>query len=344
MPLQHRFVTVDGVRLHVAEVGEGPMVLFLHGFPELWYSWRHQLPALAAAGYRAVAIDQRGFGRSSKFWDPDAYRIHRVVADVVGLVAALGERQAVVIGHDWGAPVAWTAAWLHPEVFRGVMGVSVPFSGRGLIALPGSPFGERRPDDMHRAIAGPGMDFYQTYFGTLGPIIEEIEADVRGWVRDLVYGVSAEAMGASGQALPKDDPLPVMRAGGLCIPHGHRMRERFATPAKLPDWFTEQDLDVFAREFEGSGFAGPLSYYRNMDNSWQDLESVKDKPMVVPAMFLGSDYDVATWWGAESIERATERMPNYLGTRMLKDCGHWIQQEEPEQTNRAILEFLNALR
>ena len=114
-------IDVDGVRLHVVEEGEGPLVLLVHGFPELWYSWRYQLPALAAAGYRAVAYDQRGYGRSSKFWDPDAYRISRLVADAVGLVAALGERQAVIVGHDWGAPVAWSAAWQHPKIFRGVM-------------------------------------------------------------------------------------------------------------------------------------------------------------------------------------------------------------------------------
>ena len=123
---RQRLIHVDGVRLHVVEEGEGPLVLLVHGFPELWYSWRFQLPALAAAGYRAVAYDQRGYGRSSKFWDTDAYRISRLVRDAVGLVSALGERQAVIVGHDWGAPVAWTAAWQHPEIFRGVMGMSVP--------------------------------------------------------------------------------------------------------------------------------------------------------------------------------------------------------------------------
>lgn len=343
MQFEHRFLNVNGTRVHAVEAGEGPLVLFLHGFPELWYSWRHQIPAVAAAGYRAVAIDQRGFGRSSKFWSPDAYRIHRLVEDVVGTVHALGGERAVVIGHDWGAAVAWTAAWLYPRVFRGVMGMSVPFSGRGLIALPGSPFGERRPVDLHREIAGPGMDFYQTYFGTLGAVIEEIEADLRGWIRDLVWGVSGEVMTAMGQPLPVDDPIPLIRASGLCIPHGAKMRDRFPAPAKQPDWFTEADLDYFVREFEGSGFSGPLSYYRNLDQDWQDLANIADRPLEVPAMFLGSDFDIATWWGAEAVARAAERIPNYLGSRMLQGMGHWIQQEQPDQTNAVILDFLTAL-
>ena len=155
-----RLVNVNGVRLHVVEQGEGPLVVLVHGFPELWYSWRFQLPAVASAGFRAVAFDQRGYGRSSKFWNTHAYTIHRLVDDVVGLVQALGERRAILIGHEWGAPVVWTAAWLHPEMFRGVLGMCVPFSGRGVIALPGNPFGERPPHEMHRIMSGPDQDFY----------------------------------------------------------------------------------------------------------------------------------------------------------------------------------------
>jgi pimeloyl-ACP methyl ester carboxylesterase len=146
---------VNGARIHIAEQGDGPLVVLVHGFPELWYSWRHQLPALAAAGYRAVAIDQRGYGRSSKFWQPEAYRIDKLTSDLVGVVAALGESQAVIVGHDWGAPVVWSAAWMYPEVFRGVLGMSVPFAGRAMIGVPGNPFGERAPDEYQRDSPAP---------------------------------------------------------------------------------------------------------------------------------------------------------------------------------------------
>lgn len=340
---QHHMLSVNGARIHAVEEGAGPLVLLLHGFPELWYSWRHQLPALAAAGYRAVAIDQRGYGRSSKFWNVQAYRIGRLVADVVRVVSALGESRAVVVGHDWGAPVAWTAAWLHPEVFRGVLGMSVPFSGRGLIALPGSPFGEVRPIDHHAALAGPGNDFYQTYFGALGPIIDEIEADLRGWIRDVVYTVSGEALAAAGFDANAADPITLIRASALCIPHGTEMRARFASPPTMPAWFTVADLDFFTAEFERTGLAGPLCYYHNLDANWHDLAPQADRPLEVPAFFLGSQYDVATWWGAEAIARAPERIPNYLGSRLFEGCGHWIQQERAEDTNQVLLEFLRAI-
>ncbi len=336
----HKLVDVNGTRIHVVEEGEGPLVIMVHGFPELWYSYRHQLTALADAGYRAVAIDKRGYGQSSKYWDPDEYRIHKVAGDLTGLVTALGEKTAVLVGHDWGAPVVWTAAWLHPEVFTGVVGLSVPFSGRGIIALPGNPFGEREPDDIHRFLSGPDQDFYQVYFGTLGPIIDEIESDLRGWLRDLYWGVGGDAAAAAGFTLEGQDRVELVRNSGLCIPHGARMRDRFPSPEKMPAWMTEADLDVYVDAFEHGGFGGPLSYYRNIQNDWQDLAPMQDKPMVVPAAFLGGEYDPATWWGLEAIERAPEVIPNWLGSKILDGCGHWLQVERTEETNAFILDFL----
>ncbi|MGQ0697719.1 MAG: alpha/beta fold hydrolase [Panacagrimonas sp.] len=342
-PRKHQLLDINGVRIHAVEEGSGPLVLMIHGFPESWYSWRHQLTALAQAGYRAVAIDQRGYGRSSKFWKTDAFRIHRLVEDVVGVVKALGETKAVVIGHDWGAPVVWTAAWLHPKIFRGVIGMSVPFSGRGLVALPGSPFGERKPDELHMELAGPGQTFYQDYFGAMDGIIREIESDLRGWIRDVVWSISGDALSVVLPDFASMDQVALIRGGAVCIPDGARMRDRFAAPPSMPAWFTETDLDYFAGEFERSGLGGPLSYYHNITNSWQDLERQADKPLTAPAMFIGGEYDVTTGWGQEAIARAGERMPNYLGTKIFKGSGHWIQQEQPAQTNAAILEFLKAL-
>lgn len=340
---KHQLLSVNSVRLHAVEEGEGPLVLLLHGFPELWYSWRRQMEALAQAGYRAVAIDQRGYGRSSKLWDPRAYHIQRLVEDAVGIVHALGERRAVVVGHDWGAPVAWTAAWLHPEVFRGVLGMSVPFSGRGLIALPGNPFGERSPHEVHLAMSGPDADFYQVYFSTLGPILDEIESDLRGWVRDIVWSVSGDALRSAGVDFSVGDPVAHIRQGAVCIPHGQRMRDRFLTPPVMPEWFTPEDLDVFVDSLERGGFAGPLSYYRNLEDDWTWLEAQAERPVEVPAMFLGGTLDVATAWGKEAIERAREKIPNWMGSRILDGCGHWMAWERTEATNAVLLEFLRAL-
>ena len=172
--MRQRAAHVLGPCAHLVEVleaGEGPLVLLVHGFPESWYSWRHQIPVIAAAGFRTVAIDVRGYGRSSKPIAVEDYRMVRLVADNVGLVAALGAETATIIGHDWGALVSWTAAWLRPDVFRGVIGMSVPFSGRGLVALPGSPFGERHPGELHAELAGPGQTFYQDYFGAMDAVM-----------------------------------------------------------------------------------------------------------------------------------------------------------------------------
>ena len=340
-PIEH-WLKVNGARLYAVEQGTGPMVLLVHGFPEIAYSWRHQLPALAAAGYRAVAIDQRGYGRSSKFWQPEAYRIDHLVADLVGVVHALGERQAVVVGHDWGAPVAWSAAWLHPEVFRGVVGMSVPFAGAGLIGVPGNPFGERPVEEYQRELAGPGQDFYHTYWSTLGPIIDEIEADLPGWIADLMYSVSGEGLASVGFSLEGADPVSLIRQSAVCIPHGSRMRERFL-PAQPVPWLSAEDLATYVAAFQGSGFHGPLSYYRNLPADQQLLTPRAGQKLAVPAYFIGGEFDVATWWGAEARARAFEVISDYRGETVLPGCGHWIQQERPAETNRLLVEFLAGL-
>ena len=341
---QSRHIQAGGTRLHIVEEGKGPLVILVHGFPELWYSWRFQIPAIAKMGYRVVALDQRGYGSSSKYWNPDAYRLRPLVADLVALVKALGEEQAILIGHDWGAPVVWTAAWQHPEIFRGVLGMSVPFSGRGQIALPGNPFGDMPPHEIHEKISGPGADFYQIYFGALEGIIDEIEVDLRSWVRDLMWTVSGDAASAAGINLKDTDPVQWTRDGALCLPHGQKMRERFAAPDVMPAWLTDDDLDVFVDALRGGGFAGPLSFYRNLENNWHDLAHMVGKPLTVPAVFLGAEYDVATWWGAESIARAPEVMTNWMGAHVIDGAGHWLQQEKPDDTNRVIGQFLAALK
>lgn len=342
--LQMQTVQLDGVRLEYAEMGEGPLVILVHGFPELWYSWRHQIPAIAADGYRVVAINQRGYGQSSKFWHVNKYSLAELVADLVKLVAALGETKAILIGHDWGAPVVWTAAWRFPKIFTGVLGMSVPFSGRGQIALPGNPFGEHSPDAIHRIIAGPDLDFYQVYFSQLTGIIDEIEADVRSWLRDLTWTVSGEALAGIGFSLEGADPVEMIRGGALCMERGAKLKDRFLTPEKMPDWFTDDDLDIFVTALQGGGFSGPLSFYHNLQRNWEDLAPMEGRLLESPAMFIGGEYDVATWWGAEAIERAGEYIPNWLGSHVLAGAGHWIQQEKPEETNALVLNFLRQLR
>lgn len=325
---ESRTVQANGQRIHLEIAGSaGPLVLLCHGCPESWRSWRHQLPALAAAGYRAVAMDMRGYGRSSKPVEVAAYRITEVVADCVGVVGALDESMAVIVGHDWGAPVAWTAAWIHPEVFRAVAGLSVPFGGRGLFALPGDPFGAVRPSVTHRKLCGPDLLFYQEYFSLPGGVTERhAETDLRSWLTSLLYGGSA------------DSPLP----HDMCVPRS-TIGGQLPLPDKLPPWLSEEDLEFYVAELEHSGLTGGLNYYRNLDLDWELLAGYQDRPVTVPSLFIGGDRDIVTNWAQEAIRRAGEKLTDLRGTVIIPNCGHWIQQEQPSATNTALLEFLDGL-
>ena len=315
----HRIEHVNGIRIHCVEAGEGPMVLMVHGFPESWYSYRHQLDALAAAGYRAVAVDVRGYGRSSAPEPIEAYRMLSHVGDNVALVEALGERTATIVGHDWGAPIAWNSALLRPDVFTSVVGLSVPYSAPGA----------RRPTDVFREMAAPGEEFYIGYFQRPGRAEVELEADVRRWLLGFYFSASGDA------------PPPRHTAGNLAsVPHGALMSERFSYPVDMPSWLSDADLDVYAAEFERTGFTGGLNRYRNVDRDWEDLSVLRGRPIEVPAMFIGGDRDGPTLWGAASIERFAETLPRLYRSTVLVGCGHWTQQERAEEVNAALIEFL----
>src|SRR5574338_866403 len=228
--ITHRMVPTNGINLHIAEAGEGPLVLLLHGWPESWSSWRHQLPAVAAAGFHAVAPDVRGYGLSDKPQPVEAYSMKQMVADYTGLFDSLGEEQAVVVGHDWGAPMAWTSAVLHPERYRAVVGMSVPYTGRPP-APPTQLFEQMFKDTF----------FYILYFQQEGVAEKELEADPRRSLRLILYMASGDAPPVAGFAgKPKDSGL----------------LDGIPDPAKLPDWLTEADIDYFAGEFERAGFRG----------------------------------------------------------------------------------------
>jgi len=316
---RHFTAASNGIRIHCAEEGEGPLVLLVHGFPESWYSWRHQLPALAAAGYRAVAIDVRGYGRSSRPPAVDAYRMTKLVGDVVGLVGALGAERAALVGHDWGAPIVWSSALLRPDLFWAVAGLSVPYHTRG----------EQAPLSVMRRMGGDD-EFYVEYFQEPGRAEAEIEEDVRRWLCGFYWSASGDA--------PPGVPSMAM------VPRGAKMRDRFTYPATPPHWLTEADLDVYTAEFEHTGFAGGLNRYRNVDRDWEDFAAFQGAPIQVPALFVGGDRDGPTVWGKPAIDRFHETLPRLRRSVILTGCGHWIQQERPEETNRALVEFLNAVR
>ncbi|OON74372.1 alpha/beta fold hydrolase [Streptomyces tsukubensis] len=316
----HRLVPSPRGRIHVVEQGAGPLVLLLHGFPESWYSWRGQLPVLASAGYRAVAIDVRGYGRSSRPEESDAYRMTELVEDNVAVVRALGEESAVVVGHDWGSRIAADSAMLRPEVFRAV----------GLLSVPYSPPGGPRPSDIFTAMGGDDEEFYVSYFQEPGRAEAEIEPDVRGWLASFYTAFSGDTMPGTEEKDPH-----FRSADGL-------LRDRFPKD-RLPAWLTEEELDVYAGEFERTGMTGALNRYRNMDRDWEDQAAFAGASLAQPSLFIGGALDASTTWLAEAIDAYPTTLPGLVSSHILEGCGHWVQQERPEAVNRLLTEWLDAL-
>ncbi|QNP67791.1 alpha/beta fold hydrolase [Streptomyces genisteinicus] len=319
--LRHRTVAAPAGRLHLVEQGTGPLVLLIHGFPESWYSWRHQLPALAAAGYRAVAVDVRGYGRSSEPAGADAYRLLDLAEDNVAVVRALGEETAVLVGHDWGSNIASASALLHPGVFTAVALLSVPY------APPGGP----RPTDVFSRIGGPGEEFYVSYFQEPGRAEAEIEPDVRGWLAGFYAALSADTMPAADEP----DPHFVARDGG-------RLRDRFPADSR-PAWLTDDVLDFYAAQFEHTGLTGALNRYRAVDRDWEDLAPHRGAPITQPSLFIGGTRDASTTWMSDAIDAFPTTLPALSASHLLDGCGHWVQQERPEETNRLLADWLATL-
>ncbi|MFD5030747.1 alpha/beta fold hydrolase [Streptomyces sp. NPDC058220] len=316
MDAKHRLVEVPGGRIHLVEQGTGPLVLMVHGFPESWYSWRHQLPALAAAGFRAVAIDVRGYGRSSKPQEVEAYRMLAHVADNVGVVHALGEETATIVGHDWGSPIAANTALLRPDIFTAV----------ALLSVPCTPRNGYRPTDAFAQVGG-AEEFYVSYFQTPGRAEAEIEADVRAWLAGFYAGLSG-------------DTMPPADQGSLFfVPAGGKLSGRFPSDA-LPGWLTETDLDVYAHEFERTGLAGALNRYRNVDRDWEDLAAWDGAPVTQRSLFIGGELDASTAWMADAIAAHPTTLPGLVSSHILEGCGHWVQQERADEVNRLLLDWL----
>ena len=313
-------VDARGTRIHVAEVGEGPMVLFVHGFPESWYSWRHQLPVVAAAGYRAVAIDVRGYGSSECPSEVDAYRLIDLVGGCVGVVEALGEAGAVIVGHDWGSPIASTAALLRPEVFRAVALLSVAYT----------PPNEFRPTDVFRMMGGDDT-FYLEYFQEPGVAEAEIGTDPARWLEGMIFS-------ASGDAPP---PLPGESAG-FAVSDGGRLDDSFRYPTGPLAWQGADDLAFYVGEFARAGFSGGLNRYRCVDHDWVDLRAWREAPIYQPSLYIGGEKDGPTIWGAGSIARYPETLPGLHDSVVLPGVGHWMQQEDAAGVNALLLDFLDA--
>ncbi|MEV3930409.1 MULTISPECIES: alpha/beta fold hydrolase [unclassified Streptomyces] len=316
----HRSVDVPGGRIHLLEQGTGPLVLMIHGFPETSYSWRHQLSAVAAAGFRAVAIDVRGYGRSSASGPVEGYRMTAHVSDNVGVVHALGEETATVIGHDWGSPIAANSALLRPDMFTAVAMLGVPYA----------PWSAVRPTEGFARIGG-SEEFYVSYFQEPGRAEAEIEPDVRGWLAGFYTSLSGDTMPPPGSKSP------------FFVPAGAAMRDRF-TGGALPSWLSEAELDLLSAEFERTGLTGALGRYRNVDRDWEDLAAWDGARLSCPALFVAGALDSSTTWMADVIAEHRTTLPGLVSSHILDGCGHWIQQERPAEVNALLTKWLHTVR
>ena len=313
--LTHRTVRTNGIRMHVAEQGEGPPVVLCHGFPEVWRSWRHQIGALADAGYRVLAPDQRGYGQTDRPEAIEAYDIVQLTGDLVGLLDALDLDDAVFVGHDWGAPVVWNLSMLAPERVRAVAALSVPLAPRG----------ERDPITTLEFLFQDRF-FYILYFQAPGVADAELAADVETTFRRLM-GRSGRELGAA-----TIQPTPDASTGFL---------DRLGSPGPLPSWLSQEDLDYYVAEFTRTGFTGGLNWYRNLRRNWELTEHLTDAKVEVPAMFLTGEHDPVRAFMTD--EHLDDRVPDLRAKVTLPNTGHWVQQERPDEVNAAILEFLDSL-
>ncbi|MEQ8345329.1 MAG: alpha/beta hydrolase [Sneathiellaceae bacterium] len=303
----------------IVDEGQGPAVLLLHGWPESAYSWRHQIPALAAAGYRVIAPNQRGYAGSIAPEPVNAYTQLHLAGDAIALLDALEIETAVAIGHDWGAPVAWHSALLRPDRIRAVAGLSVPYSPRGARSLT-----QAMRDHGHSG-------FYMLYFQEPGVAEAELEADIRDSLLRIYYV-------GSGDVAKGDEWIAIVPPGGGVL-------DTAPPRDRLPSWLTEADLDHYAAEFARSGFRGPLNWYRNVDLSWELMAPFHDAPIRQPACFIAGDRDmVLAVRGLDRIRAdLAAKVPNLHGPHFLPGAGHWTQQERPEEVNRILLDFLGGL-
>ena len=317
-----RILDLGSIKLRAAIHGSGPLVVLVHGFPESWYSWRHQLAPIAEAGFTACAIDVRGYGGSDKPQPVEAYAMQAMIGDVAGVIEQLSpDAPAVVVGHDWGAPIAWNTALVRPDRVRAVAGLSVPYLG---------PPTRSFKDVFTELFTKRGKFFYQAYFQAEGVAEAELEADPRDTIRRFYYAISGDAPDG---AWPNDKGVDARLLDGL------------VDPDPFPAWLTEADIDYYTAEFERSGFRGPLNRYRNHDADFDYLKGFAGRLIEQPALFIGGQRDLvlAMLGRGDLVAMMKAQIPDLRGADILPGCGHWTQQERPREVNERLTAWLKGL-
>jgi pimeloyl-ACP methyl ester carboxylesterase len=320
MAHEFRYVQSGEQSIRVAVTGSGPLVLMVHGWPESWYSWRHQMGPIADLGFTAAAIDVRGYGGSGKPYPIEAYDMESIVGDNQAVADALGGGKAILIGHDWGAPIVWNSALIDPDRFTAVAAMAIPHLGQGK-----APF----IDIARKLFTDNGLFFYQIRIQDEGDVEAECEADVRDTLRKIYYSIS-------GDAPPGTWPLDKK--------HGDGLLHRLTNPEKFPAWLTDEDIDYYVKEFEGSGFRGPFNRYRNFQRDFAYLSKYADRKIEQPALFITGERDMATkMFGRDYEAKMREAVPGLQGHHIIPGCGHWTQQEKPAEVTALLSDWLTKL-
>jgi len=320
--LEHHTVDTNGIRMHFVAKGDGPLVVLCHGWPESWYSWRHQIDALARAGYRAVAPDMRGYGRTSRPDEVAAYDLTHLVGDIVGLVEALDAETAVVVGHDWGGPVAWTSALSRPDLFRAVAGLSVPYHPP--LTLPDGV----TMSDVLRTQAGDG-DNYRLFFADGRRAEDDFEKDIRRYLKGVLYSLSG-------------DIGPGKQFDGI-LKRGQDLSDALTVPDQLPDWVSEADLDFYVAEFERTGLTGGFNYYRNLDGLLDCMAPFMGRTIEQPSFYIAGEFDPVAGNNPKSHQTMRDKLPDLRGLQVLPGAGHWIQRERAAEVSELLVGFLDGL-
>ncbi len=318
VPVHEHMIDTNGVTLRVFEAGAGPAVLLAHGFPELAYSWRHQIQPLAAAGYRVIVPDQRGYGGSSRPDEITDYDITHLTDDLAGILDALGEKDAVIVGHDWGSFVASHFAQLKPEYTNALVNMSVPHIPRGPVSVV----------EGLRAVFGDDNFFYILYFQEVGPADEELARDPRRTMTRTLCGASMKEGGRSMM-----DPTGMKKDGRGFV---DRLPPE---PDELPAWITQAEVDHYVNEFTRTGFTGGINWYRNFHRNWELTPQLDGVKVEVPSLFIGGKQDPVVIMSPPGAGH--HALSDHRGDVLVDNAGHWVQQEKPDEVNAALIGFLN---
>ena len=315
--VKHNFTKINGIEYHFAEAGQGPLVLLIHGFPELWYSWRHQIPAIAKAGYRVVAPDLRGFGQTEATDNLNDYSLFNHASALKELIEFLGEEQAVIVGHNWGANIAWLMPLLYPVIVKALVALSIPYYPE-----------PRDPDEVKKWAKGKFS--FPAYFEKRGAVEAEFETDPEQFFESFFYGLSGDA------------PSDLIDTLFLNKPEGAKLLDDFPKPETLPGWITEEDIDYYAETFSKKGMRYALNFYRTSQQDYPKLKEAYKNKINVPVLFIAGASEAAIKFG--SVEPMKNILPKLDKIVLLPNCGHWVQQERAADVNHFIIEFLEKIK